>query len=419
LSDALKEGGRVLSEARSGRRLRNAFVVLEVTLTVPLLISAGLLLRSSLLLHNVDRGLNLKDVLTMQISLPNGKYSTAESTAAFYQQALQRIQTEPGVESASAVNVLPLTNLQDATAVSIEGVAPPPPGQEITVGYRVIDQNYFRTLGIPLLEGRYFTERDNDESHGVVIISKTMALRYWPNDNPLGKRLKPQFPAARVPWRPQSNNTWLNVVGVVGDVKEDALTEQIEPEIYVPYLQNPSSLMNLLVRSTSDPLRLAPNLRRQVLAVDRDQPVSNISTMENVFSQSLAEPKVIASLLATFAALALLLAALGVYSVVSYSVAQRTHEIGIRMAMGAQQRHVVKLIVGQGLRLVLVGVAIGLAVALAATRVLSNLLFGVTATDPPIFVAVPLLLVAVAILASYVPARNAVKVDPINALRNE
>lgn len=419
LSETLKEGGRVLSEARSGRRLRNLFVVLEITLTVPLLISAGLLLRSSLLLQNVDRGLNLKDVLTMQISLPEAKYKTAEQTAAFYQQALQRIQSEPGVESASAVNVLPLTNLQDATAVTIEGVAPLPPGQEITVGYRVIDQNYFRTLGIPLLDGRYFTKQDNDESRGVVIISKTMAQRYWPNENPIGRRLKPQFPAAKVPWRPQSSNTWLNIVGVVGDVKEEALNDEIRPELYVPYLQNPSSLMNVVVRTTSDPLRLAPSLRRQVLAVDRDQPVSNINSMEDVFSQSLAEPKVITSLLTTFAGLALLLASLGVYSVVSYSVAQRTHEIGIRMAVGAQQQHVLRMVLGQGLKLVLVGVAVGLVTALAVTRVLSNLLFGVTTTDPPVFLIVPLLLVVVAILASYFPARNALKVDPINALRNE
>ena len=419
LSETLKESGRVLSEAPSGRRLRNLFVVLEITLAVPLLISAGLMLRSSLLLQNIDRGMNLQNVLTMQVSLPKAKYSTAQQTANFYHQTLQRIQSEPGVESATAVNALPLTNMQDATAITIEGVAPPPPGQEITVAYRVIDQNYFRTMSIPLLAGRYFTERDDDESHGVVMINKTMAHRYWPNEDAVGKRMKPQFPAARVPWRPESSNTWLEIVGVVGDVKEEALTDQTEPEMYVPYLQNPSSLMNLLVRSTSDPLRLAAGLRNQVLAVDRDQPVYNINTMENVFSQSLAEPKTIASLLATFAALALILATLGVYSVISYSVAQRTHEIGIRMAIGAQHQHVVRMIVAEGLKLVLMGVAIGVATAFGVTRVLSNLLFGVTATDPPIFVVVPLMLVAVAILASYFPARRALRVDPTIALRNE
>jgi len=226
LSENLKEGGRALSEALSRRRLRNLFVVLEVTFAVPLLITAGLMLRSSLLLQNIDRGINLKNVLTMQISLPKAKYSTAQQTAAFYQQTLQRIQSEPGVQSASAVNFLPLTNLGDATSLTIEGRNPPPPGQEITVSYRVIDQNYFRTMGIPLLRGRYFTEQDNDESQGVVMINQKMARRYWPDEDPVGKRLEPHFPAAKVPWRPESGNKWLTIVGVVGDVEEGGLNDE-------------------------------------------------------------------------------------------------------------------------------------------------------------------------------------------------
>jgi putative ABC transport system permease protein len=274
-------------------------------------------------------------------------------------------------------------------------------------------------MSIPLLAGRVFTDQDNDEAHGVVMINKTMAHRYWPNEDPIGRRLKPQFPTAKVPWRPASRNTWLTVVGVVGDVKEDALNDETKPEIYLPYLQNPSSLMNLLVRSTYDPSRLAPALRKQVSAVDKDQPVYNINTMENVFSQALTEPTLIASLLATFAGVALILATVGIYSVVSYSVAQRTHEIGIRMAVGAQHRHVLSMVLGQGLKLVLVGVAVGVTTALGITRVLSNLLFGVTATDPAIFFAVPLVLIVVAVFASYFPARKAVQVDPILALRNE
>jgi putative ABC transport system permease protein len=419
LTETLKESGRALSEAPSSRRLRNLFVILEVTLTVPLLISAGLMLRSSLLLENIDRGINLKNVLTMQTSLPKAKYSTAQQVAAFYHQAMQRIQTEPGVESASAINFLPLTNVGDSTTLNIEGRNPPSPGQKITVSYRVIDQNYFRTMGIQLLRGRYFTELDNDESHGVVMINQSMARRYWPNEDPVGRRLQPQFPAAKVPWQPESTNTWLTVVGVVGDVKDDGITDLTAVEIYVPYLQNPSSLMNLLVRSTSDPMRLAPSVGRQILAVDGDQPVYNVRTMENVFSQSIAEPQVITSLLATFAAVALILAALGVYSVMSYSVMLRTHEIGVRMALGAQRRHVLRMIVGQELKLVLVGVGIGVTTAFAVTRVISNLLFGVTATDPLIFVVVPLLLVVIAMLASYFPARRALKVDPMIALRNE
>ena len=417
LRDALGESGRTLSEAPGRRRLRNLFVVLEVTLAVPLLIGAGLMLRSSLRLQNIDRGIDLRNVLTVQISLPKTKYVTAQQIAAFYQQTLERIRSEPEVQSASAVNFLPLTNFGDATGLIIEGRTSSASGQENSASYRVIDPNYFRTMSIPLLRGRYFSDQDNDESRGVVMINQTMARRYWPDEDPIGKRIKPQFPDAKVPWRPASTNTWLTIIGVVGDVKDTGVNDEQAAEIYLPYLQNPSSLMNLLVRSTSDPLRLVPAVRRQVLAVDVDQPVYNINTMENVFSQSIAAPQVIASLLTIFGAVALLLAAIGVYSVMSYSVAQRTHEVGVRMALGAQQQHVLRMILGNGLRLVLVGVGFGVMVALGVTRVISNLLFGVSATDPEIFIGVPLLLMAVAMLATYFPARRALRVDPIVALR--
>jgi len=417
LRDALQESGRTLSEAPSRQRLRNLFVVLEVALAVPLLIGAGLMLRSSLLLQNIDRGIDLRNVLTAQISLPKAKYFTARQTAAFYQQTLQRIQSEPEVQSVSAVNFLPLTNFGDATRVTIEGQTSSAPGQEPTVSYRVIDPNYFRTLSIPLLRGRYFTDQDDDESRGVVMINQTMARRYWPNADPIGKRIKSHFPAANVPWRPATANTWLAITGVVADVKEIGVNEEQSAEIYLPYLQNPSSLMNLLVRSTSDPLHLVPGVRSQVLAVDGNQPIYNIQTMESVFSQSIAAPYVITSLLTIFAAVALLLAAIGVYSVMSYSVAQRTYEVGVRMALGAQPQHVLRMILGHGFRLVLVGIGLGVMMAFGVTRVISSLLFGVSATDPQVFLFVPLLLIAVAMLAIYVPARRALKVDPIVALR--
>ena len=417
LRDALQESGRASSEAPSRHRFRNLFVVLEVALAVPLLIGAGLMLRSSLLLQNIDRGIDLRNVLTAQISLPKAKYFTARQTAAFYHQTLQRIQSEPEVQSVSAVNFLPLTNFGDATSFTIEGQTSSAPGQETTASYRVIDPNYFRTLSIPLLRGRYFTDQDDDESRGVVMINQTMARRYWPNTDPIGKRIQSHFPAANVPWRPATTNTWLTIIGVVGDVKEIGVNEEQPAEIYLPYLQNPSSLMNVLVRSTSDPLRLVPAVRSQVLAVDGNQPIYNIQTMESVFSHSIAAPYVITSLLTIFAALALLLAAIGVYSVMSYSVAQRTYEVGLRMALGAQQQHVLRMILGHGFRLVLVGVGLGVMMAFGATRVISHLLFGVSATDPKVFLSVPLLLIAVATLAIYVPARRALKVDPIDALR--
>ena len=378
----------------------------------------GLMLRSSLLLQNVDRGINLTNVLTMQISLPKTNYNTAQEIASFYQQTLQGVQSQPGVISASAVNFLPLARLGDTTRLDIEG-RHSPPGQEITASYRVIDPNYFRTMGIPLLRGRFFSEQDNDESHGVAMINQTMARRYWADEDPLGKRLQPHFPRAKVPWRPESTNTWLTIVGVVGDVAEDGLNDERPTEIYVPYMQNPSSLMNLLVRTTSDPLQLVPGVRNEVRRVGHDQPVSNIKTMESVFSESIAAPRVITSLVATFAAIALALAAIGVYSVISYSVAQRTHEVGIRIALGAQQQHVIGMILGQGLKLVLLGLAIGLTAAFAVTRVISSMLFGVTATDPLIFVMVSLLMVVIAIVASYFPARRALNVDPVIALRTD
>jgi len=417
LRDVLGESGRTLSEAPSRRRLRNLFVVLEVTLALPLLIGAGLMLRSSLLLQNIDRGIDLRNVLTAQISLPKAKYITPQQTATFYHETLQRIQSDREVQSVSAVNFLPLTNFGDATRLTIEGRTPSALEQETTASYRVIDPNYFRTLSIPLLRGRYFTDQDNDESHGVVMINQTMAHRHWPDADPIGKRIKPQFPAANVPWRPATTNTWLTIIGVVGDVKETGVNEEQSAEIYLPYLQNPSSLMNLLVRSTSDPLRLVPAVRSQVLAVDGDQPIYNIETMENVFGKSIAAPYVITSLLTIFAAVALLLAAIGVYSVMSYSVAQRTYEVGVRMALGAQQQHVLRMILGDGLRLVLIGVGLGVIMAFGVTRVISNLLFGVSATDPQVFLGVPLLLIAVAMLATYVPARRALKIDPLVALR--
>src|SRR5947209_6856271 len=255
--------------------------------------AAGLLLRSSLQLQNVERGINLKNVLTMQTALPKSKYVTPQQTANFYQQVLQRIQSEPGVESASAVNFIPLTNLGDETTLSIEGYEPPPSGEKPSVSYRVIDQNYFRTMGIPLRRGRYFTEQDNGQSQGVVMINETMARRYWPKDDPVGRHLKVQFPAAKVPWRPEANDNWLTVVGVAGDVKEEGLNDETEAEIYLPYLQNPSPLMNLLVRTSSDPSRMVSGVRNQVWAVDRDQPVYNVKTMEDVFGESFAEPHVI------------------------------------------------------------------------------------------------------------------------------
>ena len=418
-NESLREGGRSLSGGAGGRRLRDLLVIAEVALAVMLLIGAGLMISSSLRLQGVDRGLKLDNLLTMQVSLPKPKYATGEQMTTFYEQVLERIKIAPGIQAASAVNFLPFSGLEDSTTLNIEGRPTPPPGEEVSAPYRVVDYNYFRTIGIPLLRGRYFTPEDKANSLGVVVISETMADRFWPNENPLGRRLKPDFAASSVPWRPEANSSWLTVIGVVGNVKEDRFEDKTSPEIYLSYLQYPLPLMTLIVRSQSDPNALTPAVRGQVWAVDKELPVYNIKTMDEVFSESFASWRAFALLQGTFAAVALMLATLGIYSVMAYSVTQRTHEIGIRMALGAQPRDVLRMIVGQGLKLALVGVAVGVPTALAVTRVISNLLFGVIPTDPPIFVVVPLLLVVIAMLASYFPARRALKVDPMIALRNE
>jgi putative ABC transport system permease protein len=418
LTEALKEGRGQTAGVR-GRRLLGALVVSEIALAVVLLVGAGLLVHSSLRLARMERGLNLDHVLTMQIWLPRAKYREGQEVANFYQQALQKIESLPGVESASAINFPPLAVQYTTVPFSVEGRAPEeePP----TARYSIISPDYFKTMGIPLLAGRPFTEQDADEARGVAIISRSMAERFWPNDDPLGKRILPQFPKPQKTtfWLPESRNLPLTIVGVVRDVKQEGINDPELPQMYLPYLQNPSSIMNLVIRTQSDPLSYAEAVRREVYAVDKDQPVFDIKTMETLVAESFSQPHVLAALLVSFAALALLLAAVGVYGVMSYSITERTHEIGIRMALGAQGSDVLKLVIGQGLRLVLFGVGLGLLGALATTRILSSLLFGVSPTEPLIFTGVALLLTLIAMAACYIPARRAMRVDPMIALRHE
>jgi len=279
-------------------------------------------------------------------------------------------------------------------------------------------------MGIPLLSGREFTEQDANENNGAVVISNSMAQRFWPHEDPVGRQVKPQFPEMRAYWVPESNNLPLTIVGVVGDLNQDGIIglpqDQVPPpQIYLPYLQNPSSIMHLMVRAASDPLRWAAAVRGEVYAVDKDQPVFDIKSMDDVVAESFARPRILTMLLGTFAALALSLATVGIYGVVSYSVLQRTHEIGIRMALGAQQRDILKLVLTQGMTLAVTGVMLGLTAGFAVTRVMSSLLYGVGATDLMTFAGVSVLMTGVALLSSYMPARKAMKVDPIIALRCE
>jgi len=318
----------------------------------------------------------------------------------------------PGVKSAAVTNWIPLVNQGDSVGISIEGRPDPGPKRPV-VATRVVSPHYFQAMGIKLLRGRDFDERlDRVDTPAVVVINETMARHLWPGEDPLGKRV--------TPGSPDSPDDWCQVVGVVKDVRQFELSADPKPQMYLLYAQADFFAPRHLVVNTSvEPLGLASAVRKTVWEVDRDQPVSNVSTMEEVLSESIARQRFSTLLLGVFAGVALVLAAVGLYGVMSYTVAQRTREIGLRMALGAQRGDVLRMVVGQGLKLVLVGVAVGLAAAFALTRVMSSLLFGVSATDPATLTAISLLLVAVAALASYIPARRATKVDPLIALRYE
>jgi predicted permease len=413
----LKEGGPGSTGSKAGRT-RKLLVVVQVALAVILMIGAGLMVRSSLRLQEVDRGFNPDNLLTAQIWLSKSKYSEPHQVADFYRQTLERLEGTLGIESVGAINFLPLGRLADSVSFTVEG-AEPPPGEKLASRYYVIAPDYFHTLRVPLLDGRLFTQQDADPSNGGVIINETMARRYCPEGSPIGRRIKVEFPKAKAPWRPETNNPWLTIVGVVGDVREDGLMDGPFPQMYLCYLQYPSPLMNVVMRTASDPVQSGVTLRNGVWAVDRHQPIFNMKTMKDIIAETFAQPHVIVLLLGTFAVLALVLAAVGIYGVMSYSITQLTREIGIRMALGAQVSDVLKLVVGQGVRLVLAGVAIGLIGAFVVTRALSSLLFGVSATDLTTFLIVAVILATVATVASYFPARRAALIDPIGALRHE
>jgi putative ABC transport system permease protein len=412
LNETLKEGGRDSSAGSRGNRIRAVLVVAEVAVSLVLLIGAGLLINSFLRLRSVDPGFRADNLLTMRIVLPELKYPDQARRAAFYAEALRRIEALPGVESAAVTNWIPLVRQGDSNSFTVEGQPDPGPGRSPSVATRVVSPRYFDTMGIQLLRGRQFGEQDRADSPPVVIVSEAMARRSWPGEDPVGKRMKMGGYNSDAPW--------MEVVALVKDVRQFELTAEPKPQIYLHYEQpaffRPS---NLVVRTEADPLGLAATVRKTVWEIDKDQPVSNISTMEDVLSESISRQRFSMLLLGIFAGVALVLAAVGIYGVMSYSVAQRTHEIGIRMALGAQAADVLKLTVGQGLRLVLVGVAVGLAAAFALTRLMASLLYGVSATDPATLVTISLVLISVALLASYVPARRATKVDPLTALRYE
>jgi len=414
LSPSLKEEGRSSTSGRGRAYLRDGIVVAEVALAVILLIGAGLLIRSFLNLMTVDRGFDPQNVLTLNISLPDTRYQSARSMIEFEEQALARLRLVPGLNSAGGVFGLPLGNGAIGGDFTVEGEPPPAPGSQPFIATKaVVAGDYFRAIGIPLLRGRHFDAHDSEAAPHVVIVSQSLARHYWPLDEALGKRLKPGF----------SNDAWCTVVGVVGDTKQYSLGEPSSPAMYLPYAQAPATFLmqdiTLVLRAGSGPLALASAARRTVQAVDPDLPVFDIATMDQLVYRSASAPRFNTALLGIFAALALVLAAVGIYGVMSYAVAQRTHEIGVRVALGAETSNILRQVVRQGMTPAVIGIAAGTAGAWAVTRFLSSLLFGVRPTDPTTFAAVPLLLAAVGVLACLLPARRATKVDPVEALRYE
>jgi predicted permease len=406
--EALKEG-RSASGGISGRRLRGLLVITEFSLAVLLLAGAGLLLRSFMQLQAVDPGFDPSRVLLLQTA--PALNSTADQWRVFYQQVNERIAALPGVEAAGLTEEIFIsgnpTGLITIQGGSSDSSAP----ARIPFRRDVISEGLFQTLRVPLRTGRFFNAQDNQGAVPVTIINETMARRFWPGEEALGKRFKLGLA--------QSTGPWLTVVGVVGDMRRQSLEREPIAQIFLPHLQSPERRMNLLIRTTAEPTQLAPVVRNEIRSIDKTVLIYGISTLESQLARAVAQRRFQTWLLTLFSALALLLAAVGIYGLIHQSVTLRTREIGTRLALGAQPRDVLRLVVGQGLRLALCGIGIGLLAAFALTRVLTGLLFGVTATDPLTFIAAPLVLLLVALLACYLPARRATKVDPLTALRYE
>ena len=408
LNEALKEGGR--SRGGAHNRLRGLLVVVEVALSLVLLVGAGLMVRSFTKLQRVDAGINPEHVITVEVPLSRAKYPKEAQQSAFFQQLMARVGTLPGASSAAAVSDLPLMGGW-GRSLTVEGRPVLSVGQAPMINHAVVTPNYFHTMGIALREGRDFTDADSAGTERVTIVDERLARQYWPGASPLGKRIR--FGP------PESNEPWHTIIGVAGAVRNEGLDRESRQSIYVPYLQIPVRGMTVAVRTSGDPGSLAGAIRKEVLALDKDQPVTNVLTMDEIVSRSVWQQRFYTMLFGIFAVLALVLAAVGIYGVMSYAVTQRTQEIGIRMALGARAIDVLQLIIRNGMTLISIGLVIGLVGAVALTRLLTTLLFGITPTDKLTFVTVSAILTVVALVACYLPARRATKVDPLEALRYE
>ena len=412
LNDALKEGGRAGSGVHgfAGR----ALVVSEVALSLVLLIAAGLLIHSFTRLQDVAPGFDSSRLLTFRLSLPESRYTTFQKGQSFFDEFFTGLRRSPGVRGVAAINVLPFSGLGGSRSFHIEGREEKRPEDQTEEQLRIVTDGYFAAMGIPIVAGREFTDRDALNQPRVAVVNDAMAKKHWPHESPIGRRVSFSTDEPH----------WYEIVGVAGNIKHRALEVADRPELYVPYRQPLFAgwtvrPMYVIARTSADPASTVAIARHEIARVDRDQPISDVRTMDERIGRSLSSRRFSMVLLALFAGLALTLAAVGIYGIVAYSVTERTHEIGVRVALGAQRRDVMAMVVGQGMTMTIVGTAIGVAASAALARLMSSLLFGVSAVDPATFVAIPLLLIAVALAACYVPARRAMRVDPLQTLRSE
>jgi putative ABC transport system permease protein len=408
LNVSLKERGRGVAFLSHGR-MRSALVIGEVALSLALLIAAGLLVKSFFRLVRVTPGFDPDNLLTLHVSASGPRYENEDSVRAFFDEAISRVQALPGVESVGIVSNLPLDSNRDGFGFHIEGRPSPNPADAPSAERYVITPDYLKTMRIPVKRGRGFTSEDRPQSLQVVLVNETAVRRCWPDEEPLGKRIRLGGP----------DNPIRTIVGIVGDVNHDGLDKAPEMQAYVPQTQWTNSLVQFVIRTSGDPQAVVNPVCREIWSVDKDQPIYRIATMGDLVSTSVAQRRFTLILIGFFAVIALLLAAVGIYGVMSQLVAQRTHEVGIRMALGAQTGDVLKLVIGEGMRLALIGLAIGLSASLALSRWLKDLLFAVEPTDPVTFSAIVFLLMVAALLACYLPARRAAKIDPLSALRHE
>jgi len=411
LNEALKEGGRSDGGGAGRQRMRKALIVAEVALALVLLVGAGLMVKGfARMTEKQHQGFDPRHALTLRATLPPSRYANERQIVAFHRQAQERLSALPGVESASSTSFLPGSDAWNSTEFQIEGQPAPPPGQERISSYQQVGADYFRTVRIPVIKGREFSADDVEGAPRVAVISETLARRYFPNEDPLGRRVKVGAPEPAAPW--------YTIVGVAGDVPRFMLDREMQPMLYLPNQQLPDRNAYFVVRASGAPMAALPAVRAQIAALDDKLPLYEIKSHEQVIADRMAGLRLVAALMVMFGALALALASVGVYGVMAYAVSQRTREIGVRVALGARPQDVLRLVLGQSLKLTALGLAIGLPVALALGRAMVGALFGVIALEPLTFVGFTLLLTGVALLAGYLPARRAAKVDPITALRS-